>query len=83
MIYYTAKGNYNLNVYYENGVKIGEILQKDDGYYDFWPELRGGCWSGPVLQRIAEKLKVLNGPWEKQIEEYFSNECSPKSKLGR
>lgn len=51
-------------VYFANGVYLGELLVKEDGYYDFWPELRGGCWSEYVLREIADELQRLNKPWK-------------------
>lgn len=63
------------NLYYENGVLLGQILMKEDGYYDFWPELKGGYWSAEVLRQIADLLDQLNAPWEKEINDYFANSC--------
>ena len=67
------------DVFYENGVKLGEILAKEDGFYDFWPELRGGFWASYVLKEIADHLDRLNEPWQKDIEEYFKNSCLSKA----
>ena len=59
-------------IFEENGVKIGEIFAKEDGFCDFWPEEgNNGYWSYWLLEEIVELLKELNEPWEKQIEEYF------------
>lgn len=59
-------------VYYENGVYLGDILMKEDGFYDFWPDLKGGCWPEHLLRTIADELHTLNIPWEQQIEKDFS-----------
>ena len=49
---------------YENGVELGYILVKEDGFYDFWPEPKGGYWPAYILHEIANKLDELNKPWE-------------------
>lgn len=58
----------HLNLYYENGVWIGEIIPDFDGYYYFWPIARGGSWSAEVLKQIAGLLDVINEPWDKQVQ---------------
>lgn len=52
------------NVFHENGVKIGQFLMKEDGYYDFWPESGAGYWPAYILRELADKLDVLNKDWE-------------------
>lgn len=60
-------------VFYKNGVYLGDIISKEDGFYDFWPDYsKRGCWSAYVLRELADKLDEMNAPWEKDIEEYFS-----------
>lgn len=61
-------------VHYENGCFLGHALIKEDGFYDFWPDLKGGFWSAYVLREIADKLDELNAPYEAQINEYFEQE---------
>lgn len=63
-------------VFFENGVYLGDFLIKDDGFYDFWPEhpSTGGYWPSYVLRELADKLDVLNAPYEKELNEYFENE---------
>ena len=61
-------------VYYKNGVLLGEVISGDDGFFAFWPELRGGFWEAHVLRAIADNLDKINAPWEKQIEAYFDND---------
>jgi hypothetical protein len=52
------------NLYYENGVKLGEILCEVDGYYVFYPELNGGYWSEHILRAIADLLGTMNAEWD-------------------
>jgi hypothetical protein len=62
----SKSSDYGYQVYYQNGVFLGDIFIKEDGFYDFWPEhpSRGGCWPAYVLRAIADKLDELNKPWE-------------------
>jgi hypothetical protein len=59
-------GHYEVR--HENGVKMGEFLMGDDGYYTFWPELRAGYWDQMILASLVQKLKELNDPWDQQIQ---------------
>ena len=59
-------------VFWENGVYIGDILRGDDGYYEFWPDLKGGSWSEYLLSVLWARLKEMNAPYDKQLEEYFA-----------
>lgn len=61
-------------LFYKNGVQLGEILMKEDGFYDFWPNLNGGHWPAHLLHAIAKKLDEMNAPWEKEIEAHFAGE---------
>lgn len=60
-------------VYFQNGVYLGDILAKEDGYYDFWPEhpSRGGYWASYVLRAIADKLDELNKPIMEEMDRFF------------
>lgn len=49
--------------YHENGVYLGNILCKEDGFYAFWPLLKGGYWEAFMLRAIADKLDEMNQPW--------------------
>jgi hypothetical protein len=60
-------------ILYENGVKVGEFIIGDDGYYGFWPELRPGYWTEYILQALATKLGELNKPYDDQVKEYFDS----------
>lgn len=57
----------------DNDVYLGDILKKEDGFYDFWPLKRPGCyWPAHLLRAIADKLDEMNAPWQKEIDDYFS-----------
>ena len=57
-----------IKVYSPNSTHIGDILIVEDGYYEFWPELnRGGYWPSWVLRDIADKVDMLNEPWDKIV----------------
>ena len=51
-------------LYHENGVELGDVLAKEDGYYDFWPILNGGCWPSYLLRAIADLLDEKNKVWD-------------------
>lgn len=58
-------------LYWENGVYLGDVLQKEDGFYDFWPDRdvhRGGYWPAHMLRAIADKLDEMNKPWQDIID---------------
>ena len=59
--------------YAENDVYLGDIIAKEDGYYDFWPDLKGGYWSAYVLRAIADLLDDMNASWDKEINDYFNS----------
>jgi hypothetical protein len=66
-----SAGVYTL--YFENGVIVGDVMMKEDGYYDWWPELSdGGCLAAHFLRGIADLLDELNAPWDRNIDAYFS-----------
>jgi len=54
-------------VFYENTIYLGEVQTGDDGYFVFWPDMRGGCWNERVLTLILNKLKELNKDFDEQI----------------
>lgn len=56
------------DVHYENHVKLGQFLCKEDGFYDFWPELNGGFWDEHILLSLATALNELNEEWQHQID---------------
>ena len=55
-------------LYYHNGVYMGDVIVGDDGYYYFWPENRGGCWSEGHMIEIAAHLRKLNAEWDIQVQ---------------
>lgn len=69
MIKYTKIDNTKWEVHYKNGVWLGDLLMKEDGFFDWWlPEPnRGGCWPSHILRSIADKLDEINKDWEEQI----------------
>ena len=65
---YTEKVNdQKLNVFYENGVNIGEFIKGDDGYYIYFPVENGGAWSESVLYALAQHLEELNKEWHNEL----------------
>lgn len=63
----TKLGNV-IKVNHENGTYLGDFIMKEDGYYDFWPELRGGYWPSYLLRELANALDLLNEEWDKTIQ---------------
>lgn len=61
-------------VYFHNGVFLGEIFPEVDGFYVFYPDLKGGFWEAYVLRAIADYMDELNVPIQKDIEDYFERE---------
>ena len=57
-----------------NGVYIGDFLKKEDGYFDFWPDQKGGFWPSYMLRALAEKLDELNKPWDDDINKFFAEQ---------
>jgi hypothetical protein len=53
---------------------IGDAILDVDGFYYFYPILQGGFWSEYSLTLILDKLKELNEPMNKHLEEYYQNE---------
>jgi len=52
---------------------LGDIVAKEDGFYDWWPESSNirGCWPAPLLRELADTLDELNASWQKTMDEYF------------
>lgn len=63
--------------YHDNGVKLGEIIMSEDGYYVFFPELREGFWEAYVLRQIADKVDEMNKPWDDQVKQFFADTANP------
>lgn len=50
-----------------NGVFAGVIMKGDDGYFEFWPEHRGGYWPAWSLRDIADKVDSMNAEWDASV----------------
>jgi len=65
---YTKEPN-TIKVHYTNNVYMGDIICKEDGFYDWYPALnRGGYIPSWVLRELADYVDELNEPWQKQID---------------
>jgi hypothetical protein len=62
------QGFHNRIEVFINKVYCGNLEMKDDGFYDWYPNLRPGYIPSWVLKDIAAKLDDLNADWEKEIE---------------
>ena len=49
-----------------------EFIQLEDGFWYWWPSVKGAVPSHQLLA-IAEELDRRNAPWEREIEKYFEN----------
>ena len=54
----------NDGLYWDNK-RLGDMVQIDDGTYQFFPnkEALGGYWPSYLLFAIADKLDELNADW--------------------
>lgn len=59
-------------VIYENGVYLGDIVKEVDGFYVYYPEIRGGYWSSHMMREIADKIDELDAPWQKEMDKYWA-----------
>ena len=62
-------------VYFENGVYMGDILCKEDGFYDWWSVWKAGIGSyldAFFLRNMADLLDEMNAPWQRNIDAYFA-----------
>jgi hypothetical protein len=50
---------------------MGEVFVKEDGFYDWWPDKKGGYLPAEVLYAIAQTLDDLNEPYRKELEDFF------------
>lgn len=58
-------------------IRLGDLVMMEDGYYQFFPDLkRGGYWPTWMLRRIAYLVDVINDEWDecvrKDLEELAS-----------
>lgn len=51
-----------------NGVKAGEIICMEDGYYQFWPEVKHGYWPTWAMRQIADKVDSMNEEWDAKVQ---------------
>lgn len=58
-------------LHFKNGKCLGEVLQDDDGYYKWFPELNGGYLDQDFLITLGNWLRTKNQPWEREINKYF------------
>ena len=60
-------------IIFENGVKIGDLIQDNDGFYKFFINLdrASGYLTETILFSIANKMKQLNKKWNQEINYYF------------
>lgn len=74
-IHYTKNEPIGRTPYYAaimpNGGMLGTIEQEVDGFYYFFPQLRGGFWDAWILHDIARKLDALNEAWHIRLHQEF------------
>lgn len=70
-------------VYYENGIPIGDFVCHEDGFWYFWPTPdRQGAWAGHALFDLFKRLENLNIAWETQLQdELTEKEIEEKSEF--
>lgn len=57
-------------IYYVNGVYMGDFVCEVDGYFVWYPnDFRGGCLSAEFCRAIADELDSLNSEWNKQVQQ--------------
>jgi hypothetical protein len=79
---YTKINNSHYQVNHTNNVLMGDIMMDNDGFFYFWPDLKGGFWEAYILLELGNKLNELNKPWEDEVNKYFDNlEENPKKSL--
>ena len=67
---YCSPGTQNINIAGSDR-RIGMFYKEIDGYWVFYAECMSGYWTQTVLQELAIKLKELNDPRDKQVNEFF------------
>jgi major membrane immunogen (membrane-anchored lipoprotein) len=62
----------NIQVYYTNGVFMGNLEVGDDGYYVWWDDKNNsGYVPSWILRELADKLDELNKEWDEGVKEFF------------
>lgn len=56
-------------VKYCNGVSLGTLIRDVDGFWKFFPELKGGYWESEVLGELADTIDKMNEDWYKHLKE--------------
>jgi hypothetical protein len=82
VVTYTKNEPHNQPAYYGcffGSSLIGTIDQEVDGYYYFYPALRGGFWASHLLHDVAHKLDALNEAWNQRIEQELNKLPPPHS----
>jgi hypothetical protein len=62
------------NLYFENDMKIGEIIRDMDGEYKIFFEGDSGYTPTYLLDAIVKLLEKMNDPFERQMEAYFAGQ---------
>lgn len=53
---------------FHNNHRIGEFIRGDDGYLSFFlHNYNGGGFEEWILRDLADELKRINEPWDRQI----------------
>lgn len=56
-----------------NGVKAGEIIMMEDGYWQFWPDAKGGYWPAWSMRQIADEVNSMNEAWDAEVKTALSS----------
>lgn len=59
------------DLYYHNGVHMGEVMIDEDGFYKFWPNDTKGYWDEHMLFLVGNLLKEKNKAWNEELERWF------------
>lgn len=62
--YIEEPGKYVVRI---NKQYAGSLEPKEDGYYDWYPDLRPGYVPSYILRALADKLEELNEDWDNQV----------------
>jgi hypothetical protein len=68
MVTFTKQSENDYLVVFENGVILGHLLKEVDGYFVFYPELRGGFWESLIMRILADKMDDLNRDWDEIVQ---------------